>query len=151
MADFYSSAQQHDVRPNVTNAFRFAAGDQQKYGNSTFGNACVTARNVLWSNLGARYIQITLGGWDNHQNIYANNAGIYPSAGQLDVGLANLIADLGDHSVERAETLLDETLVVVKGEFGRTVGNITSQSGRDHYFVHSASDRRRRSDRRPGA
>jgi uncharacterized protein (DUF1501 family) len=34
--------------------------------------------------------------------------------------------------------LLDDTLVVVKGEFGRTVGNITGQQGRDHYFVHSA-------------
>src|SRR5262249_37427608 len=34
-------------------------------------------------------------------------------------------------------TKLDETLIVVKGEFGRTVGNITGQAGRDHYFVHS--------------
>ena len=29
-------------------------------------------------------------------------------------------------------------LIVVKGEFGRTIGNITGQNGRDHYFVHSA-------------
>ena len=34
-------------------------------------------------------------------------------------------------------TKLDETLIVVKGEFGRTVGNITDRQGRDHYFVHS--------------
>ena len=138
MADFYSSARQLMYDPAVTNAFRFAASDQQKYGNTAFGNACLTARNVLWANLGTRYVQLTLGGWDNHQNIYAPNAGIYPSARQLDLGLANLIADLGAIPGSDGRTKLDETLIVVKGEFGRTVGNITSQQGRDHYFVHSA-------------
>ena len=34
--------------------------------------------------------------------------------------------------------MLDETLIVVKGEFGRTVGSLTELQGRDHYFVHSA-------------
>jgi hypothetical protein len=138
MADFYSSARQLMYDPAVSNAFRFAASDQTKYGNSAFGNACVTARNVLWADLGTRYIQITLGGWDNHQNIYAPNAGIYPSARQLDVGLANLIADLAVIPGAQGRSKLDETLIVVKGEFGRTVGNITTQQGRDHYFVHSA-------------
>jgi uncharacterized protein (DUF1501 family) len=138
MADFYASARDLMYDPAVTNAFRFAASDQQKYGNNAFGNACVTARNVLWSGLGTRYVQISLGGWDNHQNIYATNAGIYPSARQLDVGLANLLADLAVIPGSGGRTLLDDTLVVVKGEFGRTIGNITSQQGRDHYFVHAA-------------
>jgi hypothetical protein len=138
MADFYSSARQLMYDPAVSNAFRFAASDQTKYGNNAFGNACVTARNVLWSDLGTRYVQITLGGWDNHQNIYQTNAGIYPSARQLDVGLANLIADLAVIPGSNGKTKLDETLIVVKGEFGRTIGNPTSQQGRDHYFVHSA-------------
>ena len=137
MSDFYSSARQMMYDPGVTNAFQFASTDQTKYGNSGFGNACLTARNILWSNLGTRYVQITLGGWDNHQNIYAANAGIYPSARQLDNGLANLIADLAVIPGSNGKTMLDETLIVVKGEFGRTVGNITSQQGRDHYFVHS--------------
>ncbi len=138
MADFYSSARELMYDPAVTNAFRFAASDQAKYGNTAFGNACLTARNVLWANLGTRHVQITLGGWDNHQNIYANNAGIYPSARQLDIGLANLIMDLSVIPGSGGRSLLDDTLIVVKGEFGRTVGNITSQQGRDHYFVHSA-------------
>jgi uncharacterized protein (DUF1501 family) len=137
MADYYSSARQMMYDANVTNAFRFAAADQQKYGNNAFGNACVTARNVLWADLGTRYIQITLGGWDNHQNIYATNAGIYNPARQLDTGLGNLIADLAAIPGSGGRTKLDETLIVVKGEFGRTVGNITGQQGRDHYFVHS--------------
>jgi hypothetical protein len=137
MASFYTSAKTMMYDPDVSNAFRFAASDQQKYGNTSFGNACLTARNVLWANLGTRYVQITLGGWDNHQNIYAPNAGIYPSARQLDFGLANLIMDLAAIPGSNGQSKLDETLIVVKGEFGRTVGNITGQAGRDHYFVHS--------------
>src|SRR2546422_3024578 len=124
--------------PAITIVFLFKTADQQKYGNNAFGNACVTARNVIAADVGTRYVQITLGGWDNHQNIYAANAGIYPSARQLDAGLANLIEDLSGMPGSDGRTKLDETLIVVKGEFGRTVGNITSQQGRDHYFVHSA-------------
>ena len=138
MADFYSGARNLMYDPAVTAVFQFSTADRDRYGNSAFGNACVTARNVLWQDLGTRYIQITLGGWDNHQNIYANNAGIYPSARQLDAGLANLMSDLSLIPGRNGKTLLDDTLIVVKGEFGRTVGNITAQQGRDHYFVHSA-------------
>jgi hypothetical protein len=137
-SDFYSSARQLMYDANVTAAFRFPLADQQRYGNSGFGNACVTAKNVLAANLGARYIQIALGGWDNHQNIYAPNGGIYRSASQLDAGLANLLADLAVLPGSGGRSLLDETVIVVKGEFGRTIGNITAQQGRDHYFVHSA-------------
>jgi len=138
MSEFYTSARTMMYDPIVNNAFRFSAADQTKYGNSSFGAACVTSRNVLQADLGVRYIQITLGGWDNHQNIYAPNAGIYPSARQLDVGLGNLIADLTVIPGSNGRSKLDETLIVVKGEFGRTTGNITGQLGRDHYFVHSA-------------
>ena len=138
MSDFYTSARTMMYDPQVNNAFRFSLTDQQKYGNTGFGNACLTARNILAADLGVRYIQLTLGGWDNHQNIYAPNAGIYPSARQLDAGLANLIADLAAMPGSNGGTKLDETLIVAKGEFGRTVGNITDRQGRDHYFVHSA-------------
>ena len=137
MSDFYTSAKNVMYNPTVNNAFRFSAADQQKYGNSSFGGACVTARNVLAADLGVRYIQITLGGWDNHTNIYAPNNGIYPSARQLDAGLGNLMADLASMPGSQGGTMLDDTLLVVKGEFGRTVGNVTGGGGRDHYFVHS--------------
>jgi len=138
MADFYSSARNMMYDPAVVNAFRFSASDQMKFGNSSFGNACVTARNILLSNLGVHYIQINLGGWDNHQNIYQKNAGVYRPAHDLNIGLANLLQDLSVLPGSDGRMLLDETLVIAKGEFGRTVGNITAQSGRDHYFVHSA-------------
>jgi len=139
MADYYSSARRMMYDPNVSNTFRFTTTDQQKYGNTAFGNAAVTARNILMSSLGTRYIQINLGGWDNHQNIYQANAGIYPSARALDAGLAALIDDLANTPGSNGRSLLDETLIVAKGEFGRTVGGVTAgQNGRDHYFIHSA-------------
>ncbi len=144
MSDFYSSAYSMMNDPRVGNAFRFAAVDGLRYGTGTaqtgFGNACLTARNVLQANLGVRYIQINLGGWDNHSNIYVGgvngNGGIYGPARQLDAGLGNLISDLADQPGTRG-TMLDDTLIVVRGEFGRTVGAVTGQGGRDHYFTYS--------------
>ena len=59
-------------------------------------------------------------------------------ATQLDLGLANLMADLAVIPGSNGRTMLDETLIVVKGEFGRTVGNITGQQGAIITFVHSA-------------
>lgn len=138
MADFYAAARNLMYDPAVTTTFQFTTADRDRYGNSAFGNACVTARNVVTRDMGTRYVQITLGGWDNHTNIYATNGGIYPSARQLDAGLANLISDLSLTPGSNGRTLLDDTLIVVKGEFGRTIGNITAGQGRDHYFVHSA-------------
>jgi hypothetical protein len=145
MSDFYSSANSMMNDTRVANAFRFTANtDGFRYGTGTaqtgFGNACLTAKNVLLANLGVRYIQINLGGWDNHANIYAGgangNGGIYGPARQMDAGLANLISDLAALPGTRG-TMLDDTLIVVRGEFGRTVGPLTGQAGRDHHFTFS--------------
>jgi uncharacterized protein (DUF1501 family) len=124
--------------PAVTAAFRFTTDDQLRYGNSGFGNACVVARNLVTADLGTRYVMITLGGWDNHQAIYQANAGVYRPARLLDAALGNLIADLAVTPGSNGRSKLDETLIVAKGEFGRTVGTLTNQGGRDHYSVHSA-------------
>src|SRR5262245_44935589 len=138
LADFYAGARAMMYDPAITAAFRFSTDDQMKYGNNGFGNSCIVARNLVTADLGTRYIMITLGGWDNHQNIYQQNAGVYRPARQLDPALGNLIADLAVIPGSNGRSKLDETLIIAKGEFGRTVGNITSQLGRDHYFVHSA-------------
>src|SRR4030095_14720761 len=79
MADFYSAARLMMYDNNVINASRFSTADQQRYGNNAFGNACVTARNLVQADLGTRYIQIDLGGWDNHSNIYTAG-GLYNPA-----------------------------------------------------------------------
>jgi uncharacterized protein (DUF1501 family) len=56
----------------------------------------------------------------------------------MDLGLANLIADLATMPGANGKTRLDETLIVAKGEFGRTVGFLTELQGRDHHSVHSS-------------
>jgi Protein of unknown function (DUF1501) len=137
MRDFYSGAYSMMSDPAVNNVFRFTATDQQRYGNTGFGNSCIVARNLVGADLGTRFFQINLGGWDNHSNIYQANAGIYNPSRQLDLGLGNLIADLASMSAPDGRTLLDQTLIVVKGEFGRTVGALNGQQGRDHFGVHS--------------
>lgn len=120
---------------DVDRAFTFDAAERVRYGNSSFGNACITARNLLRSGLGTRFVQITVGGWDNHSGIYTgalNATNANSVARQFDAGLGALIADL------RQDGLLEETLIVALGEFGRTVGRLNSQSGRDHFLQQSA-------------
>jgi uncharacterized protein (DUF1501 family) len=75
-----------------------------------------------------------MGGWDNHSNIYTtafNATNANSQARQLDAGLGALMADL------KRDGLFDETLIVVMGEFGRTVGPLNGQAGRDHFLTQS--------------
>jgi hypothetical protein len=129
MADydqFYSAARGMMYNPAVAKAFQYTAADTQLYGNTSFGNACIIARQALAANQGTRYVEITFGGWDMHQNIYApTQLPAYTKI--LDDGLSQLIADL------KQSGALSETLLVMAGEFGRTVGPITGAKGRDHY------------------
>jgi uncharacterized protein (DUF1501 family) len=78
--------------------------------------------------MGTRFVQITIGGWDNHVNIYQANANLQLRTREFDNGLGALIADLKETS------LLDETLIVAMGEFGRTVGPLNNTGGRDHFL-----------------
>ena len=72
----------------VDNVFTFATTERARYGNSSFGNACIAARHLLRSKLGTRFIQISIGGWDNHVNIYQPNAVLSSAAKQFDAGSA---------------------------------------------------------------
>jgi uncharacterized protein (DUF1501 family) len=140
MASSYEQARGLMYNEDVDTVFRFTAEEAAKYGNNTFGNACLVARNIVKADLGTHFIQINSGGWDNHSNIYDKNQGIYPRAAQLDAGLAQLISDLASTPSKNGpgKTLLDETLIVAMGEFGRTVGPLTNQRGRDHYLQMSS-------------
>jgi hypothetical protein len=129
MADydqFYTAAKGIMYNPTVTAAFKYSTADAVRYGSTAFGNACIIAKQALAANQGTRYIEITLGGWDMHQNIYAANQ-LPNYTRQLDNGLSQLLADL------KASGALDETMIVMAGEFGRTVGKLTGAAGRDHY------------------
>jgi hypothetical protein len=136
--DFYSSARAMMFDDRVTAAFQFTAEDSLRYGGSPFALQCLTARNVLKANLGVRHIQINFQGWDHHASIYAPGpSGISWLTRQLDPGLSVLIDDLAATPGTRG-TLLDDTLIVVRGEFGRVVGPLNSIAGRDHYFNYAA-------------
>jgi len=125
--DFYSSAEGMMYNPVVNQAFAFTAADSARYGNTSTGNACLVATQVLKANQGTRFIQITSNdGWDMHQNIYS--AGNLPAKGKiLDDAVSTLISDL------KASGLYSSTLIVMAGEFGRTVGPLTGAAGRDHW------------------
>ncbi len=124
---FYGSAKELMYNPVVNQAFGFTASESQRYGSSGLGNAMLVAAQVLKADQGTRFIQITSNdGWDMHQNIYAANN--LPAKGKiLDDALSTLLNDL------KGSGLLDSTLVVMAGEFGRTVGPLTAAAGRDHW------------------
>ncbi|MBK5291166.1 MAG: DUF1501 domain-containing protein [Acidobacteriia bacterium] len=131
MLQFNLNARNLMYNGKVDQVFTFAADERVRYGNSGFGNACISARNLIRAGLGTRFIQISVGGWDNHSNIYGgpfNAANANSLIRQYDNGLGTLIADL------KAEGFLDETLIVSMGEFGRTIGTLNAQGGRDHFL-----------------
>lgn len=130
-AAFTASARRLMYNPRLDAIFNPPAAERNRYGNTAFGNACLASRNLLRERLGTRFVQITLGGWDHHANIYAPNAGLIAQSRQFDV-LGTLIGDL------KNDGLLDETLIVALGEFGRTVGPLNTQGGRDHFVQQSA-------------
>jgi hypothetical protein len=124
--DFYQAAQGMMYNPVVNTAFSYTTADSARYGSSGTGNACLVASQVLKANQGTRFIQITSNdGWDMHQNIYT--ATNLPAKTKiLDNAVSSLITDL------KANGLFDSTLIVMVGEFGRTVGPLTAAAGRDH-------------------
>lgn len=93
------------------------------YGPGRFAQGCLLARRLVEH--GVRFIQVTHGGWDTH---YDNFTAVPARCKDLDDGLSALLADLNRRG------LLQETLVVVATEFGRTPEIISEhQDGRDHY------------------
>lgn len=73
------------------------------------GRACLLARRL--SEAGVRFVQVTIGGWDHHGNIRGE---LPRTCAASDKPVAGLIQDL------KARGLLEDTLVVWSGEFGRT-------------------------------
>jgi len=93
-----------------------------KPGDGSFASNCLLARRM--AQRGVRFIQIYLRGWDHHSGIKAGIAGM---ARQADQASSALIKDL------KRRGMLDETLVVWGGEFGRTPMN-EKVKGRDHHM-----------------
>lgn len=94
---------------------------QKAYGENEFGRACLAARRLIEA--GVRCVEVSLTGWDSH----ANNETICQNRlKQLDPAFATLLADVTERK------LLDRTLLVCMGEFGRTPV-INPLAGRDHW------------------
>jgi hypothetical protein len=115
------------MRDQGTRAFDIALESQatrQRYGSTPFGNGCLLARRLIEA--GVTFVEVTLGGWDTHQNNFER---VRQLSGQLDPAMSALITDLEDRG------LLDSTLIVWMGEFGRTprINSRGAQPGRDHY------------------
>ncbi len=90
----------------------------------SFGERCLLARRLV--ERGVRFIQVWAGGWDSHDNILAGHR---DAAARVDRPIAGLLEDL------KRRGLLDDTLIVWGGEFGRTPDTQVSKRdapGRDH-------------------
>ena len=91
------------------------------YGDSDFGSGCLLARRLIES--GVTFVEVNCRGWDTHQDNFAKTRQLTE---QVDRPTAALIDDL------KQRGLLESTLVVWMGEFGRTP-KINARGGRDHY------------------
>jgi len=96
-------------------------GTRDQYGRTLFGQGCLLARRLV--ERGVAFIEVSLGNWDTHQN---NFDLVKLLSGQLDKAWSALMGDLKDRG------LLDSTLMVWMGEFGRTP-KINPSKGRDHF------------------
>ncbi|WP_250846995.1 DUF1501 domain-containing protein [Aquisphaera insulae] len=95
---------------------------REAYGKGSFGSGCLLARRLVEQ--GVTYVEVALGGWDTHTNNFDTlSQRLLP---ELDQGMGTLVADLASRG------LLDSTLVVWMGEFGRTP-RINQNAGRDHW------------------
>jgi hypothetical protein len=92
-----------------------------EYGDTPFGRACLAARRL--TEVGVRCVEVTLGGWDTHVN---NHEFHRKNVKELDPALSALIRDL------KRRQLLDKTVVLCGGEFGRTP-KVNLAGGRDHW------------------
>jgi hypothetical protein len=91
------------------------------YGESNFGQGCLLARRLIENKV--RYVEVTRGGWDTHDNNFDRVAA---NCADVDKALGALLFDL------EIRGLLNETLVVLTSEFGRTP-KINPRDGRDHW------------------
>jgi uncharacterized protein (DUF1501 family) len=139
--EYYDRALSLIISGRAREAFdlrRETAETRDLYGRNTFGQSCLMARRLVEA--GTRVVEVVWPkvansdnhSWDHHQALTQRMKN--QSAPMLDAGLSGLLTDLDRRG------LLDETLVVAVGEFGRspqkgvsTSGNGNSADGRDHW------------------
>lgn len=96
-------------------------GTRASYGDGAFGRGCLLARRLVEA--GVPFVEVTLKGWDTHEDNFER---VRKLSGELDLAMSALLDDLD------ARGLLDSTLVLWWGDFGRTP-KINERGGRDHF------------------
>jgi uncharacterized protein (DUF1501 family) len=94
---------------------------KKSYGEADFGRGCLVARRLVEA--GVRFVEVTLDGWDTHKDSFGRTKKLME---MLDPAMSTLLSDL------EARKLLESTLVVYMGDFGRTP-RINANDGRDHH------------------
>lgn len=122
--DYYQQGFSLVTSPDAQKAFDMNAEPdaiREKYGRTSFGQRALLARRLVQA--GVPFITLYDGGWDHHEKIFDAFDKRMP---ETDRTVAALITDLEEQG------LLDTTLVVMLGEFGRTP-KINERGGRDHW------------------
>ena len=94
---------------------------REAYGMNKFGQGCLMARRLIEA--GVKCVEVSLDGWDTHENNFARTKELLAI---VDPAFAMLLRDLAERD------LLEETIVLWLGEFGRTP-KINNNDGRDHH------------------
>jgi hypothetical protein len=139
--EYYDKALGLVLSGRARDAFNLGAEKKEvreRYGKNTFGQSCLLARRLIEA--GTRVVEVNwpkVANSDNHSwdvHVGLSKRMKTQNSPMLDSGLSTLIADLDERG------LLDETLVIAVGEFGRspkrgvsTSGNSNSNDGRDHW------------------
>ena len=124
MDTFYERAFSLIESKAAREAFNIDAEDaklRDAYGRNQAGQRMLMARRLVEA--GTRFVTLTYGGWDHHQDISNQTRRLIPP---FDQAFAQLIRDLDQRG------LLDTTLVMVTSEFGRTP-KVNKDGGRDHW------------------
>ncbi len=118
--------------PRSAGIFSIGDDERKRYGETPTGDSFILARNLVKADAGTHFIFLTHEDWDHHGSIYSKD-NFYKRSKELDVALSQLLDDLELSKRDDGSSVLDETLVVCMGEFGRTPGALTNINGRDHY------------------
>ena len=122
-SDLYKQTAGMVLSPRVK-AFHVEAESEpirDAYGRTPFGQGCLLARRLVET--GVTFVEVRTNGWDTHQQ---NQDRVGKLAASVDPAFSALVADL------KSRGMLDRTLVVWMGEFGRTP-KINPNAGRDHF------------------
>ena len=127
MSTYYEKALQLVTSPEAKRAFRIQDEPDKlrdRYGMTSIGQCALLSRRLVEA--GTRFVGISHGSWDTHvDNFTGHEKALVPPT---DLALSALIEDLEDRG------LLDETLVIMMGEMGRTP-RINKDAGRDHWSM----------------